>query len=889
MMNQKRDDPSVDDVVMSAAALALASPAENREAYIHGACGGDPELIRQVRDYLEWEERMDGFLEESLLAPDEPPFQRGDLADGRFDIVRDAGEGGMGWVYEGWDRQLNCRVAIKCSKAGFHKRLPPEVLHAREIAHRHVCRVFDIHTAQTRRGEIEFISMEFLEGETLAARLARARLSKKEALGLARQICAGLAEAHRKGVVHGDVKSNNVFITSDAAGPERAVITDFGLARTPGATGIRGTAQSMAGGAMDYVAPEVWNGGKATRASDVYGLGVILCEVFAGRRPFGPDARIEQRFQGKPPAMGTNWDRLLTRCLEPDPARRFQNAAEVADAIERKLAQGKKIRRLYLAAAAALVLVTVAAIGTYRATTAPQETVRLAVLPFSGDSESAPLIQGALLDAGNRLSHVKSSRARRLTVIPLTDALQNKADQPAKALTLLGATDALTGEWRRDGDRTEVSAHLIDTSSLAHLLDWRAVYSKNELQNIPVALAGMVTGTFHLLPLAVAATVNAAAYQDYAAGVALARRNPDIARAIPLLQRAVELDANSPLTHAKLAEAQWIEYTITKDPDWRNRALMSLANAKARNGDVPEVLLISGAINDASGWFEEAKADLLRALDLEPKNGDVWRQLAQVYEDSGQSTKALEAFSNAVAFQPQYFKNYQALGAHYFSLGDYEAAAKQREIMVSLVPDLADAHYALAAPYLNMGKYREAEYQLTVAKQFQDTANIELGLGLVRLYQGDNLEAIPYLRRAIEIGPASPLYYIDLGTALRRAGFMQRALDEYQKGRELAQDELPKNPKLAHERAWLGYLCARLGDRRQAESEIGQALNLSKDADVRWFAVQTFEAMDEYERALDLLRDAPASMFLLAQRSSDMARLRTEPAFQELLASRHIQ
>ncbi|HLH44168.1 MAG TPA: protein kinase [Bryobacteraceae bacterium] len=899
MLNQERDerpmdDLAADDVVMSVVALALASPVERREAYIHGACGGDPNLMRQVREYLEWEERMDGFLDGSLFLGDEPPFQHGDVAAGRFDILRDAGEGGMGWVYEGWDRQLNCRVAIKCSKAGFRKRLPPEVLNAREIAHRNVCKVFDIHAAQTRHGQIEFISMEFLEGETLAERLEKARLgggrlSKREALGLGKQICGGLAEAHRKGVVHGDVKSNNVIITKDVDGQQRAVVTDFGLARTLGAAGIRGTAQSMAGGAMDYIAPELWNGGKATRASDVYGLGVILCELLTGRRPFGPEVRIEQRLKGKPPAMETNWDRVLARCLEPDSRRRFQSGAEVAEAIERKLAQGKRFRRLFLAAGAGVVLVSLGAMGAYRTAVAPQDTVRLAVLPFSGDADSAALIQGALLDAGNRLGHVKSGRARRLTVIPVSDALQNRADQPAKARTLLGATDALMGEWKRDGDRVKISAHLIDTSSLAHLQDWQAVYSANELQNIPVALAGMVTGTFHLPPLAAAATVNAAAYQDYAVGAAMIRRNPDVARAIPLLQRAVERDPDSPLTHAKLAEAQFLEYTITRNPDWQARALASLANAQKRNPDAVEALLVSAMINAASGDYYDALEALSRATDLEPKNGDVWRQLGQIYEDSGQFANALRAFSNAVTFQPQYFRNYQVLGAYYFSLGDYEAAAREREIMVSLVPDLADAHYALAAPYLNLGKYQDAEYQLSLAKRIEDTANVELGLGLVRLYQGDNLEAIPYLRRAIEIGPPTPLYYIDLGTALRRAGFTQQALEEYRKGRDLAQDELPRNPRLAYERAWLGYLCARLGERRQAESEAGQALSSSADADVRWMAVQTFEALGEHPRALDLLRDAPASMFLLVERSSDMAGLRREPGYKKILESRHIQ
>lgn len=884
-MNKALGDISVDDLVMSAAALALASPAEKRDACIEGACGGDAELIRQVRDYLEWEERMDGFLEEDLFGftVDQPPFARGDFVAARFDILSQLGEGGMGWVYEAWDKTLERRVALKCAKRGFHKRLPPEVGLAREIAHDNVCRVHDIHTTQDSQGEIEFFSMEFLKGETLAARLGRGRPAQAEAADLAAQICKGLAEAHRKGVVHGDVKSNNIILAKRTDGSTRAVITDFGLARMPGMAGVRGTAQSMAGGAMDYMAPEIWRGEKATFASDIYGLGVILCELFAGHRPFGPDTPVNERFTGRLPPLHRKWDGVLARCLHPDPARRFQNGGEAAKALS------PNVRHWRWVATAASLAALLGGAATYNVMTSPQEVVRLAVLPFGTDPASAPLSQGALLDAGNRLSHAKSTRARRLTVIPVSDALQNRADQPAKARTLLGATEALTGEWRRDSGRIALSVHLIDTSSLAHVRDWQASYSDNEAQDIPVALAGMVAGALRLPPLAVAPTVNAVAYRDYSAGSALTRRDPDVQRAIPLLQHAVELDSNSPLTHAKLAEAYWLEYTTTKDPVWQKRALSSLADAEKRNPDTVEVRLVSGMINDASGKYDQAQKDLLRAIDLDPDNGDVWRQLGHVYEDSDRPGDALSAYQRAIAVQKGYFKNSLDLGAYFFRLGDYEEAVRQRKIAVGLAPDLADAHYALAAPYLNLGRYDDAEYELNLVKnQSQDSARIELGLGLVRLLRGENSEAINYFKRAIDLGPATPPYYVDLGTALRRAGFEQEALEEYRKGRNLAQADLPSNPTLAYERACLAYLWAQLHDGRQAESEIGQALNSSHDADVHWMAVQTYEVLGEWDRALKLLQDAPVSMFFLVGSNPDMAQFRAGPGFQNLLAARNI-
>src|ERR1700693_3100010 len=135
----------------------------------------------------------------------ELPFEPGELLDGRFRILREIAKAGMGVVYEAMDERLERRIAIKCAKAGFRKRLPPEVRHAREIGHPNVCKLFDIHQATTKVGEIDFVTMEYLKGETLSDRLKRGPLPESEARSIARQLCAGLAAAHAKGVIHGDL------------------------------------------------------------------------------------------------------------------------------------------------------------------------------------------------------------------------------------------------------------------------------------------------------------------------------------------------------------------------------------------------------------------------------------------------------------------------------------------------------------------------------------------------------------------------------------------------------------------------------------------------------------------------------------------------------------
>src|SRR5215470_13168265 len=173
--------PQGDDLVMGLVELALARSPEEREAYLQSACANNSELFAEVWKYVQWEERMKGFLLEPLCTPPphEHPFEPGDVLDGRFRIVRELARGGMGVVYEAVDQKLERRIAIKTAKSGFRKRLPPEVRNATEISHPNVCKIFEIHTASTEDGEIDFITMEFLEGETLEKRLRRGPLPRE--------------------------------------------------------------------------------------------------------------------------------------------------------------------------------------------------------------------------------------------------------------------------------------------------------------------------------------------------------------------------------------------------------------------------------------------------------------------------------------------------------------------------------------------------------------------------------------------------------------------------------------------------------------------------------------------------------------------------------------
>jgi Protein kinase domain len=265
-------------------------------------------------------------------------FQPGEILESRYRILGLLGRGGMGEVYRADDLRLGQQVALKflplslgqdpVRLAQFHN----EVRTARQVSHPNVCRVYDIGEVSTP-GSTQpqlFITMEYVDGEDLAALLRRiGRFPEDKAIEIARQVCAGLAAAHDKGILHRDLKPANIML--DSAG--RVRLMDFSLASVGAVTDVRA-------GTPAYMAPEQLQGREVTVRSDIFALGLVLYELFTGRRVF--DAKtvaelVSQHEQGVTTTMSDivktidpAADRAITRCLDPEPARRPATALAVA-------------------------------------------------------------------------------------------------------------------------------------------------------------------------------------------------------------------------------------------------------------------------------------------------------------------------------------------------------------------------------------------------------------------------------------------------------------------------------------------------------------------------------------------------------------------------------
>jgi eukaryotic-like serine/threonine-protein kinase len=862
-----------DDVVMTLVELALSHPPDTREEYVRSACDGDAELFSQVWDYVRWDDRMQDFLLEPLFpALREHEFEPGALLAGRFRIVREVARGGMGIVYEAQDEKLGRRIALKCAKSGFRKRLPPEVRHASQIAHPNVCKIFEIHTASTTSGAIDFLTMEFLDGETLAARLSRGKLPQAEASDIGRQICAGLAEAHRNRVVHGDLKSNNVILTEDADGEVRAVITDFGLARKPfgpAADNADGVGSSEAGGTPDYMAPELWSGQKPSMASDVYALGVILYELAASHRPYAPEITRQGRLEHKPAPVRREWDSTVQKCLDPDPAKRFLDAAEVAVALKPSHAL-----RWWLAAAAAVLLAAVSGLITFQRATAPKESISLAMLPLEAGPDAAALADVVTRDAASELAHIKGGKRARLNVIPPADVTGRHA-----------ATHVLRGNITRENGRVSLRVFLTDSRTQVNVSDWKAEYAPGEVRYAGRAMAAMVTASLRLPPLT--ASVNAKARPDYQAGMAYTRRNSTIDKALPLLENAVAADPDSALTWAGLAEAQWFKYFLTDDSAWLDRTSESLRQAQNRDLDLAPVHRVAGLLRANAGSYEQAEAEYQRAIETDPSNGDAYRRLGQVYERSNQMDQALTAFKKAAEVDPNYFKVYQDLGMHYSARGNDREAVRQYEKCVQLEPDEPDPHRVLGMAHKNLGQFAEAERELRIAVRLAETPAALGTLAADLMYEGKDQDAIPFLLRAIRQSPSESLWWMDLGIAYGRANLPAESQRAFERAVEETEKVMARDPRDGVVRSRLAFLCARLRDRNRAESEIAQALQLSPESNVaRETAVWTYDALGKRDDALAILRTSGDDVLMDVARWPELAELRKDSRFQSMSASR---
>jgi serine/threonine protein kinase/tetratricopeptide (TPR) repeat protein len=269
-------------------------------------------------------------------------LKRGSVVAGRYEVIEELGKGGMGKVYKVFDKEVNAKVALKLIKPEIAsdkktiERFRNELKVARDIAHKNVCRMYDL----GKEEGAYYITMEYVSGEDLKSFIRRSGLiSTGKAISIAKQVCEGLLEAHRLGVVHRDLKPQNIMIDKEG----NARIMDFGIARSLREKGITGSGVMI--GTPEYMSPEQVEAKEVDQRSDIYSLGIIMYEMLTGRLPFEADTPFAVGVKHKSetpkspkelnPQIPDDLSGIILKCLEKDKENRYQSAGDVKTELER--------------------------------------------------------------------------------------------------------------------------------------------------------------------------------------------------------------------------------------------------------------------------------------------------------------------------------------------------------------------------------------------------------------------------------------------------------------------------------------------------------------------------------------------------------------------------
>ena len=751
-------------------------------------------------------------------------LRAGELIAERYRIVRLLGMGGMGVVYQARDLELDVDIALKLlrpelgSRPDAFERFRQELLLARQVSSPHVVRIHDL----VKHGQVWLISMDYVAGPSLERLLDNeGALPSDRAIRIARQLALGLAAAHHRGVVHRDLKPANVLINEHGD----AAITDFGVARSAGTTGITGSGVVI--GTPEYLSPEQARAEPLDGRSDLYALGLILFEMLTGTLPFRggtPAEMLAQRIVRDPPSADTFKPglpsfavRLCMRLLELKPARRFQSADEVVRAIEHRRVPGISARQrnvlragLVLLAAVAVVSGTLYWNATRRvaepaATVAATASLDLAPLPFttrSAQPSDAVLAAGIGLRFADTLASARGihsadaqrvSRALTELGFDATAALRHRA----RVTDALGARTLLQGDLERDGGGITLSLALWQPEGGEPV--WQASRRAASEAELPGRLQDLEQALRSRLELA----SDGRAWPDAAALATIGSldRARSTGRPPDASMQAAE-EANDPLLWRLVLES------FDRNGQRADAASAARHARDALDGrddfDAQRTLAISQVL---LGEDDEA-IERLGALHAElPGDAATIQWLARAHAGLGRFDEAHALLEKLVAADPRNSDAWYALGKYAIQSGDAKRAVDdylvRAQVLANRLDDRrmrADVSNALGIGYRRLGQLTLAAEQLVHAAQLREAIGDGRGqaaslrnLATVRSIQGD-LDAaeatLDQARRIVEpLGDSAAIADLanDSGLLQEERGDYRQALESYRRALNLRQ------------------------------------------------------------------------------------------------------
>jgi tetratricopeptide (TPR) repeat protein/predicted Ser/Thr protein kinase len=713
-----------------------------------------------------------------------PMLQTGDVLGGRYEILQMLGEGGMGAVYKARDRELDRFVALKlirpelAANPSILARFKQELLLSREVTHRNVIRIYDLGDADG----VKFITMEFVEGQDLRSLIQeKKKFPPEEAVELMQQVCRALEAAHTLGIIHRDLKPQNIM--RDQTG--RILVMDFGLARMVEGDGMTQTGALV--GTMEYMSPEQALGKDLDQRSDLYSMGLILYELLTGKMPFKAESAVAsliKRNQEQATPVSDHdqtipraLSNIVAKCLERDPALRYQTANEFLQDLE--VWQGKSAAAtlrfptsekpwgqtipwhwiggtaavLALAIIGFLLRAELFAPGKKATATATGPVVSLAILPFRNASGD-PSVDWLGPSLAEMLSTDVGQSAHLHTIAPdrLHQILADLRISPGTSIdpTMVGriaefsnADTMVFGQYVRFGGQIRIDATLqdlkhdrsvpikidaVDEKDIPGAVDRLAASIRNNLAFSTDVIKELKASSFQ------PSSRSAPALRDYNQGLQLLRdgRNLD---AIKAFQSAIKEDAEFALAYSRLADAD-SALGYDGDAEQASRKAVDLSQSLP----IAEKYLIQATharVTKDNKKAIEAYEDLAKSM---PNNADVEFALSTLYTEAGEYDKARAQLANLLKSDPKNIKALRQMGMVEITDGKPQAALEPLNKGLSLTVEMDNQEmkalilHAIGLSYSSMNKPDDA------MRNYQDAMAINRRLGLKRALATNLLE-----------------------------------------------------------------------------------------------------------------------------------------------------
>jgi serine/threonine-protein kinase len=761
----------------------------------------------------------------------------------QYEILGKLGEGGMGEVYLAQDTKLNRRVALKflpeeyASDESFKTRFKREAQAAAALNHPNIITIHEVAEYENR----PFIAMEYVEGKPLKDLTAQKDLSISRVIDLTMQICAGLAKAHQTGIVHRDIKPQNILIDKDS----RVRILDFGLAKLKPDVMLTRTGSTL--GTVAYMSPEQAQGEDVDHRSDIFSFGVLAYELITGQLPFKGEhetAMVYSIVNETPEPLARyksdvpdELQRIVDKALRKDPSTRYQSAADVAADLKELQKEStthatlatrsvyqphpRKRSKPVLVAAAIVIAGLILIAGYFLISRIPTPVVpgaemaarsgwknSIAVLPFrdfSPEKDHEYFCDGMTDAIIGKLSGLND-----LKVISMSSVMRFRGqDRDIKEIGReLGVAAVLEGAIQKEDSRIRLSAQLINVMDGAHL--WSETYDR-ELESVFTIQDEISQAIVNVLKIRLLGedrtafvkrhTDNLEAYNAYTQGRFLwnKRTEEHILKSMEYFKRAIELDPDYALAYAGLADAYSVLPSNVGTP-------------------VEEVL-------------PQAREAAEKALKLDDKLAEAHASLGLIIGMGEERDNAEKEFLRAIELNPGY----------------------------------AYAHYWYSTWLGSMGRTEEEMREVEIASELDPLSVVILtNLGCKKLAE-DSLKAEELIGRAIEIEPSRMSTYNAYGQCLRDLGRHEKALSVYARALEAA-------PSHVHTHNSFAYTYDEMGDFEKAMEHANKYVELAPDeanpydsrGEIYAHNGKLDEAIADFEKALEIdPKFAPSSQRLM--------------------------